>query len=66
MTLDIEDMLPLSPLQQGLLFQHLYAVGSHDAYLVQTLYDLDGAVDAEELRSAGDALLARHPNLRAS
>ncbi|MBO9830650.1 amino acid adenylation domain-containing protein, partial [Xanthomonas sp. A2111] len=59
-------ILPLAPMQEGLLFHLLYEEGAADAYVVQTLCDLDGAVDAEELRSAGDALLARHPNLRAS
>ncbi|MFC5743180.1 non-ribosomal peptide synthetase, partial [Dyella tabacisoli] len=63
---DIEDMLPLSPLQQGLLFQHLYDEGAPDAYLVQTLFELDGPLDAEALHAAAQNLLRRHPNLRAS
>ncbi|WP_345303642.1 amino acid adenylation domain-containing protein, partial [Lysobacter hankyongensis] len=63
---DGDETLPLSPLQEGLLFHLLYEEGAADAYLVQTLCDLDGALSPDALRAAGDALLQRHPHLRAS
>ncbi|MEU6312976.1 amino acid adenylation domain-containing protein [Streptomyces sp. NPDC047014] len=61
----IEDMLPLSPLQQGMLFHSLYDGAAPDVYTVQVSVSLAGPVDAERLERAGAALLRRHPNLRA-
>ncbi|MBN0975540.1 amino acid adenylation domain-containing protein, partial [Gordonia sp. BP-119] len=61
---DLTDVWSLSPLQEGLLF-HAQFAGEHlDAYMVQTVLDLEGAVDAQRLRAAGQALLRRHANLR--
>ncbi|MFI6291361.1 amino acid adenylation domain-containing protein [Nonomuraea sp. NPDC050790] len=59
----LQDVLPLSPLQEGILF---HSGGGHDPYLVQLDLDLDGPLDPDRLRAAGQALLARHPNLRAA
>ncbi|HET9380916.1 MAG TPA: amino acid adenylation domain-containing protein, partial [Streptomyces sp.] len=62
----IEDLLPLSPLQEGLLFHSQYAEDDEDAldvYTVQIAVDLDGALDTERLRAAA-TLLRRHANLR--
>jgi amino acid adenylation domain-containing protein/thioester reductase-like protein/non-ribosomal peptide synthase protein (TIGR01720 family) len=61
----IEDILPLSPLQQGLLFHTQLDNRGPDVYTVQIILDLDGGVDAAALQTAGQALLDRHPNLRA-
>ncbi|MEV0696794.1 amino acid adenylation domain-containing protein [Saccharopolyspora sp. NPDC050389] len=58
------DVLPLSPLQEGLLFHAVFDDGSNDVYLVQLVFELLGEVDGERLRRAGDVLLARYPNLR--
>lgn len=64
-----EDLLPLSPLQEGLLFHAEYdgadGDGAPDAYAVQLVVALTGPLDAAALRRAGDALLARHQTLRA-
>ncbi|MDP9795023.1 amino acid adenylation domain-containing protein/non-ribosomal peptide synthase protein (TIGR01720 family) [Catenuloplanes nepalensis] len=60
----LEDVLPLSPLQQGLLVWASY--GAADVYAVQRAFDIEGAVDADALRAAGETLLRRHPNLRAA
>ncbi|MFR9755701.1 amino acid adenylation domain-containing protein, partial [Streptomyces sp. TR06-5] len=63
----IEDLLPLSPLQEGLLFHYQYAGDDEDAldvYTVQIAVDLQGALDVDALRGAADALLRRHANLR--
>ncbi|MCU1686541.1 MAG: Non-ribosomal peptide synthase domain TIGR01720/amino acid adenylation protein [Amycolatopsis sp.] len=61
----VEDILPLSPLQQGMFFHAQFDETATDVYTVQFVLGLDGDVDHERLRSAADALLVRHPNLRA-
>lgn len=65
----LEDLLPLSPLQEGLLFHALYD-GTNgdrgpDVYAVQLVVALAGPVDPAAFRAAGEALLGRHANLRA-
>lgn len=64
----IEDVLALSPLQQG-----LYSLAGlteedtgADPYVIAMAADIDGAVDPALLRSCAEAMLVRHPNLRAS
>ncbi|MFI6641777.1 amino acid adenylation domain-containing protein [Streptomyces sp. NPDC050504] len=59
-----EDILPLSPLQEGLLFHALYDDSGSDVYTVQVVLDLGGELDAARLRATADALLRRHANLR--
>ncbi|WP_230884573.1 non-ribosomal peptide synthetase [Planomonospora sp. ID82291] len=59
----VQDILPLSPLQQGLFFHALH--DEHDVYTAQVTLDLDGPLDAVRLRRAAEGLLERHPNLRA-
>ncbi|MGH3686628.1 MAG: condensation domain-containing protein, partial [Pseudonocardiaceae bacterium] len=63
---DLTDILPLSPMQEGLLFHTLYDQDSADVYVVQHVVNLDGALDGQVLRAAVHALLERHLNLRAS
>ncbi|MEU9347336.1 non-ribosomal peptide synthase/polyketide synthase [Streptomyces sp. NPDC048278] len=60
------DVLPLSPLQAGLLFHAALDSGDEgpDVYTVQISYDLDGPVDADRLRAAAQDLLDAHENLR--
>ncbi|GIH27672.1 hypothetical protein Aph01nite_59820 [Acrocarpospora phusangensis] len=58
------DVLPVSPLQAGLLF-HASMDAGPDVYNVQVSYDIEGPLDAERLRAAGQELLDRHENLRA-
>ncbi|WAC54643.1 non-ribosomal peptide synthetase [Gordonia sp. SL306] len=62
-----DDVLPVSPLQEGLLFHLQVAAeqGVPDLYASQAKLRLRGAVDIERLREAVGALLNRHPNLRA-
>ncbi|MFF7990474.1 amino acid adenylation domain-containing protein [Kitasatospora xanthocidica] len=58
--------LPLTPLQQGMLFHSLYADDSGaDPYIGQMVFDLTGEVATDRLRAACDALVARHDALRA-
>ncbi|MFI1227664.1 MULTISPECIES: amino acid adenylation domain-containing protein [unclassified Streptomyces] len=61
----LADVLPLSPLQEGMLFLALYDEHAVDPYTVQLSFDLEGRLDAARLRAAGAALLRRYPNLRA-
>ena len=60
-----EDILPLSPLQEGLLFHALYDAQGPDIYTVQLVLDLQGSLDAAALQAAAQALTARHASLRA-
>ncbi|MEU5185533.1 amino acid adenylation domain-containing protein [Streptomyces klenkii] len=62
---ELEEVLPLSPLQEGLLFHTAFDRQAPDVYTVQLVFDLHGHVDAAALRAAVAALLHRHPNLRA-
>ncbi|MGW6911272.1 amino acid adenylation domain-containing protein [Streptomyces sp. NPDC054940] len=58
------DVLPLSPLQEGLLFLALYE--PDDPYVGQLVLEIDGGFEPERMRAAATALLHRHPNLRAA
>ena len=62
----IEDVLALSPLQEGLFALSRLAEGGVDLYSMQFVVDIDGPVDAELLRRSAEAMLDRHPNLRAA
>ncbi len=59
----IEDLCPLAPMQEGLLFHGLYQPRS-SAYFEQTGYRLRGALDPARFEAAWNYLLARHANLR--
>ncbi|MEU1025639.1 condensation domain-containing protein, partial [Streptomyces sp. NPDC005904] len=62
----LQDILPLAPLQEGLLFHSVYDETATDVYLVQQAIDLEGDLDTAALRAACRTLLARHANLRAA
>lgn len=63
---DIEDVLALSPLQQGLLaLATLSEAPSDDPYTITTVLNVSGPLDTELLRACAVALLNRYPNLRA-
>nr|WP_009948742.1 non-ribosomal peptide synthetase [Saccharopolyspora erythraea] len=61
----VREILPLAPLQEGLLFHALYDDQAPDVYAVQEVFRLDGELDAPALRDAAAELLRRHDNLRA-
>ncbi|MFJ4095287.1 amino acid adenylation domain-containing protein [Kitasatospora sp. NPDC089913] len=60
----LADVLPLAPLQQGLMFQSLVSEGEIDVYTSLLTLDVRGPLDVARLRAAARELLARHPNLR--
>ncbi|MGB3443714.1 MAG: amino acid adenylation domain-containing protein, partial [Actinophytocola sp.] len=62
----LEDVLPLTPLQSGLLYHSEYDRGLPDPYHVQVAVTVEGALDLARLRAAAAALVDRHPSLRAS
>ncbi|MER5345710.1 amino acid adenylation domain-containing protein [Streptomyces mirabilis] len=64
----IEELLPLSPLQEGFLLHaaDARAAGAVDVYATQIRIDLQGALDRAALRSAAERLIARHTALRAA
>ncbi len=65
----IEDVMALSPLQQGLFSLAKLTAGedgADDPYVIAMAADITGALDAELLRRCAATMLARHPNLRAS
>ncbi|MEW2399664.1 amino acid adenylation domain-containing protein [Streptomyces sp. NPDC046862] len=76
--LAIEELLPLTPLQQGFFFHSVTGGaggtggtggtggGDADTYVVQQVLDLTGPVDGDTLRRAAERLLDRHAPLRAA
>ncbi|UED85078.1 non-ribosomal peptide synthetase [Streptomyces profundus] len=60
----IEDILPLSPLQEGMMF-HATFDEELDVYTVQFVLTIEGPLERDRLRAAAEALLRRHANLRA-
>ncbi|MFE2978608.1 amino acid adenylation domain-containing protein [Streptomyces sp. NPDC059258] len=70
----LEDILPLAPLQEGLLFHADLSATSGapgatdalDVYTMRLVFRLDGDLDTTALRHATDTVLDRHPHLRAA
>ena len=62
----IADILPLTPLQQGLLF-HASTTGGNDddLYAMQLDITVTGPLDPDRLRDAVHTVINRHPNLAA-
>ncbi|BCX68943.1 non-ribosomal peptide synthetase [Pseudomonas izuensis] len=61
----IEDIYPLSPLQQGMLFHSLLHEDS-GVYLMQDRYRIGGAIDEVAFLESWRQVVALHPSLRAS
>ena len=64
----IADVLPLTPLQQGLLFHASTTQGFDDLgelYAVQLDFTVSGPLDPHRLREAVHTAINRHPNLAA-
>ncbi|OBK10185.1 non-ribosomal peptide synthetase, partial [Mycobacterium sp. 1245852.3] len=68
---DIEDVMALSPLQEGLyslttLAEFADGEAADDPYVIGIAADISGALDVALLRDCAEQMLVRHPNLRAS
>ncbi|WP_172638905.1 non-ribosomal peptide synthetase [Streptomyces tailanensis] len=63
---NLSDVWPLTPMQSGMLFESMLSDSGYDAYRMQSVFTLSGRVDPERMRAAGQALLERHPALRAA
>ena len=61
----IADILPLTPLQQGLLFHATTAHDSDHVYAVQLDISLTGPLDKHRLAETVRTVVNRHPNLAA-
>ncbi|WLH81392.1 non-ribosomal peptide synthase/polyketide synthase [Pseudomonas sp. FP2335] len=62
-TRGVQDLYPLSPMQQGMLFHSLYQQGQDDIYVSQLRADLVG-LDVPRFQQAWQQVLARHDMLR--
>ncbi|MGN9781344.1 non-ribosomal peptide synthetase [Nonomuraea sp. ZG12] len=62
----IEEVLPLTPLQEGLWFHANYDRSRADVYVGQWVLGLRGPLDLDALRQAAHELVRRHGNLRAA
>ncbi|MBD2278683.1 non-ribosomal peptide synthetase [Aphanizomenon flos-aquae] len=60
---NIEDIYPLSPMQEGILFESLYAPDSQ-AYFEQLIYSLSGNINIQAFEQAWQQIVARHSVLR--
>ncbi|OAI83685.1 non-ribosomal peptide synthetase, partial [Pseudomonas putida] len=61
----IEDVYPLTPMQEGMLLHTLLEPGT-GLYYMQDRYRIDSALDPERFTRAWQAVVARHEALRAS
>ncbi|WP_231983774.1 non-ribosomal peptide synthetase, partial [Mycobacterium sp. E2733] len=61
----IADILPLTPLQQGLHFHAGATGGNDDLYAMQLDITVTGPLDPHRLHDAVQAVVNRHPNLAA-
>ena len=61
----IEDVYPLTPMQEGLLLHTLLEPGT-GLYYMQDRYRINSALDPERFAQAWQAVIARHEALRAS
>ncbi|MEH1848659.1 MAG: amino acid adenylation domain-containing protein [Nostoc sp.] len=60
---NVEDVYPLSPMQQGMLFHSLYTPTS-GVYIQQICFELRGQLNVTAFAQAWEYVVARHPALR--
>ena len=60
---NVQDIYPLAPLQEGILYHHLSAAGE-DPYLLQWRIAFDSPARLQSFASALDKVIARHDVLR--
>ncbi|WP_371476525.1 amino acid adenylation domain-containing protein [Kitasatospora sp. NBC_00315] len=63
---NVADVWSLTPMQAGLLFHAMLSGRELDPYQMQFVMHVDGLVEPDRMRRAGQALLDRHANLRVS
>ncbi|NGN70394.1 non-ribosomal peptide synthetase, partial [Streptomyces sp. A7024] len=61
----LAEVLPVTPLQEGLLFHALFDESDTDVYVEQMILGLEGPLDVQALRASWQRLLDRHAPLRA-
>nr|WP_321572215.1 condensation domain-containing protein [Mycobacterium marinum] len=62
----VEDVMALTPLQQGLFALAMFSESPvDDPYTIATTFDVLGQLDTALLRNCATSMLYRHPNLRA-
>src|SRR6202000_1157211 len=61
----IDDIFPLTPMQEGMLLHTLLEPGS-GIYLMQDQYRFEAAIAPRAFLAAWDLVITRHPALRAS
>ncbi len=61
---NLQDVYPLTPLQEGMLFHHLRSGHGGDSYLLPVLVSLESRSRLQELVSALQQVMARHDALR--
>ncbi|HET6377221.1 MAG TPA: amino acid adenylation domain-containing protein [Methylocella sp.] len=62
---DLDDIYPLTPMQEGMLFHCLMQPGS-GVYILQDQYEIRGHIDIEAFRSAWQKVVDRHNILRSA
>jgi amino acid adenylation domain-containing protein len=60
---NVQDIYPLAPVQEGILFHHLLRQ-DRDPYVVPTLYAFDGRDELDAYLGALQAVIQRHDTLR--
>ena len=60
---NIEDIYPLSPMQEGMAFHSRFASAT-GAYIIQLSCEMSGRFEPNTFIKAWDQVLARHPSLR--
>ena len=63
---NIQDIYPLAPLQEGILFHYLLNEGGGDTYILPTLLQLSSRARLEELIEALQKVIERHDILRSA
>ena len=61
---NVEDIYPLAPLQEGILFHHLLDEGSGDAYVLPIVLRVQSRARLADLIAALQSVIDRHPVLR--
>lgn len=63
LTTEVEDVYPLAPLQEGILF-HALLDPQASTYVLQQAFTISGSIDADRLEDAFQSVVGRHAALR--